>query len=170
MTSDSASNIKTDIKIDIKIDIKEIMELLPHRYPFLLVDRVLEYKTNDSIKCLKNVTINENFFCGHFPGMPVMPGVLIIEACAQAAAILAFQTMKDKGESVEDGIFLFAGIDKARFKKPVVPGDQLIISVSVDASKRAIWKTSATVTVGDKIVCQASLLAAFTKKDVNQRG
>jgi 3-hydroxyacyl-[acyl-carrier-protein] dehydratase len=168
MTSDSASNIDKNLNKNINIDIKDIMELLPHRYPFLLVDRVLDYNINDSIKCLKNVTINENFFCGHFPGMPVMPGVLIIEACAQATAILAFQTMKDQGESIEDGIFLFAGIDKARFKKPVVPGDQLIINASLDASKQAIWKTSATVTVGDKIVCQASLMAAFTKKDVNK--
>ena len=150
--------------IENNIDINKIMKLLPHRYPFLLVDRVLEYKSNESITCLKNVTINENFFCGHFPGMPVMPGVLMIEACAQATAILAFQSMKDNNLDIENGIFLFAGIDKARFKKPVTPGDQLKISASVIASKQAIWKTSATVTVEDKIVCQANLMAAFTKK------
>jgi 3-hydroxyacyl-[acyl-carrier-protein] dehydratase len=150
--------------IENNIDINKIMKLLPHRYPFLLVDRVLEYKANESITCLKNVTINENFFCGHFPGMPVMPGVLMIEACAQATAILAFQSMQDNNLDIENGIFLFAGIDKARFKKPVIPGDQLIISASVLASRQAIWKTSATVKVDDKIVCHAELMAAFTKK------
>ena len=146
------------------IDINHIMELLPHRYPFLLIDRVLEYNSHKDIVCLKNVTINENFFCGHFPGMPVMPGVLMIEACAQATAVLAFQSMKDQDLSIEDGIFLFAGIDKARFKKPVVPGDQLIISASLDSTKQSIWKTSAKVTVGGDIVCKANLLAAYTKK------
>ena len=100
------------------IEIKDIMKLLPHRYPFLLIDRVLNYNIGKDIVCLKNVTSNEEFFCGHFPGNPVMPGVLMIESCAQATAILAFQTMKDRGEDTEDGLFLFAGIDKARFKKP----------------------------------------------------
>ncbi len=145
------------------IEIKDIMKLLPHRYPFLLIDRVLDYNAGKDIVCLKNVTVNEEFFCGHFPGNPVMPGVLMIEACAQATAILAFQTMKDRGEDIEDGLFLFAGIDKARFKKPVVPGDQLIISATVEFCRQSIWKTSAKVTVDDKVACQAGLMAAYAK-------
>jgi 3-hydroxyacyl-[acyl-carrier-protein] dehydratase len=145
------------------IEIKDIMKLLPHRYPFLLIDRMLDYNAGKDIVCLKNVTMNEEFFCGHFPGNPVMPGVMMIEACAQATAILAFQTMKDRGEDIEDGLFLFAGIDKARFKKPVVPGDQLIISATVESCRQSVWKTSAKVTVDDKVVCQAGLMAAYAK-------
>ena len=146
---------------DTQLDIKEIMKLLPHNYPFLLIDRVLEYTAGEEITCLKNVTINEQFFCGHFPQNPVMPGVLIVEACAQATAILAFKTLQHQGVDVKDGLFLFAGIDKARFKKIVVPGDQLKIHTKIETAKGAIWKVSAKVTVDDELVCQASLMAAF---------
>jgi 3-hydroxyacyl-[acyl-carrier-protein] dehydratase len=145
------------------IEIKDIMKLLPHRYPFLLIDRVLDYNAGKDIVCLKNVTVNEEFFCGHFPGNPVMPGVLMVEACAQATVMLAFQTMKDQGEDVENGLFLFAGIDKARFKKPVIPGDQLEIYASIESYRQSVWKTSAKVTVDGKLVCQAGLMAAYAK-------
>lgn len=140
------------------MDIHEILAHLPHRYPFLLVDRVLEIEPNKSIHAYKNVTINEPFFVGHFPHHPVMPGVLILEAMAQTAAILSFKTMGSK--SSDNEVYYFVGIDNARFKKPVGPGDQLIIDVALTANKRGIWKFSAVARVAGEIVTEADLICA----------
>ena len=123
---------------DTSMDIHEILNHLPHRYPFVLVDRVISYEVGKEITAIKNVTINEPFFPGHFPYHPVMPGVLIIEAMAQAAAIVSFKTMDSKPS--DDSVYYFAGIDKARFKKPVSPGDQLVLNVKIDRILRGIWK------------------------------
>jgi 3-hydroxyacyl-[acyl-carrier-protein] dehydratase len=142
------------------LDINRILKLLPHRYPILLVDRVLELDPRVRIKALKNVSVNEPFFQGHFPEYPVMPGVLILEALAQASALLAFSEQKD-----EDSLYFFAGIDNARFKKPVIPGDQLILNAEVERYKSGIWKFKAFAMVGDDIVCQADLLCALRKRE-----
>jgi 3-hydroxyacyl-[acyl-carrier-protein] dehydratase len=142
------------------LDIHRILKLLPHRYPILLVDRVLELDPRTRIKALKNVSINEPFFQGHFPDYPVMPGVLIIEALAQASALLAFSEQKE-----DDSLYFFAGIDNARFKKPVLPGDQLILNAEVERYKSGIWKFKAFACVGDDIVCQADLLCALRKRE-----
>lgn len=140
------------------MDIHEVMKYLPHRYPFLLVDRVLEM-TDEKIIALKNVTINEPFFVGHFPHSPVMPGVLIIEAMAQTAAIMSF---KSKGVKPDDNTILyFAGIDNARFKRPVLPGDTLIFEAKLEREMRGIWKYSAVARVGDEIAAQADLMCAI---------
>ncbi|NOX27988.1 MAG: 3-hydroxyacyl-ACP dehydratase FabZ [Gammaproteobacteria bacterium] len=140
------------------IDIQGILEYLPHRYPFLLVDRVLNYTVGESIQVVKNVTINEPFFQGHFPVMPVMPGVLIIEAMAQAAGILTFLTTETKPG--QDNIYYLAGVDNARFKQPVVPGDQLILDVNVHKSVRNVWKFKAQASVEGKTVCSAEIMCA----------
>jgi 3-hydroxyacyl-[acyl-carrier-protein] dehydratase len=142
------------------LDINRILKLLPHRYPILLVDRVLELDPRVRIKALKNVSVNEPFFQGHFPEYPVMPGVLILEALAQASALLAFSEEKD-----EDSLYFFAGIDNARFKKPVIPGDQLILNAEVERYKSGIWKFKAFAMVGEDIVCQADLLCALRKRE-----
>ena len=142
------------------LDINRILKLLPHRYPILLVDRVIELDPRVRIKALKNVSINEPFFQGHFPEYPVMPGVLILEALAQASALLAFSEEKD-----EDSLYFFAGIDNARFKKPVIPGDQLILNAEVERYKSGIWKFKAFAMVGEDIVCQADLLCALRKRE-----
>jgi len=142
------------------LDINRILKLLPHRYPILLVDRVLELDPRVRIKALKNVSVNEPFYQGHFPEYPVMPGVLILEALAQASALLAFSEEKD-----EDSLYFFAGIDNARFKKPVIPGDQLILNAEVERYKSGIWKFKAFAMVGEDIVCQADLLCALRKKE-----
>ncbi len=145
-----------------QINIKEILSLLPHRYPFVLIDRVLALQPNESIQALKNVTVNELYFMGHFPDNPVMPGVLIVEAIAQAAAILSFKTLDAmKVQRTGKEIFYFAGIDKARFKQPVIPGDQLIIDVRIIKQKREIVKAAGTVTVRGEIVCTAEIMAAY---------
>jgi 3-hydroxyacyl-[acyl-carrier-protein] dehydratase len=141
-------------------DILKIMEVLPHRYPFLLVDRILEIDIeNMKIKALKNVTINEPFFIGHFPGNPVMPGVLIIEAMAQVGAYLML-----KKAGIEDGIVLFASIEEAKFRKPVVPGDQIIFEVEGINIKKSMGKIKAVAKVDDQVVCEAILMAAVKKK------
>ncbi|WP_299226019.1 3-hydroxyacyl-ACP dehydratase FabZ [Sulfurihydrogenibium sp.] len=141
-------------------DILKIMEVLPHRYPFLLVDRILEIDIeNMKIKALKNVTINEPFFIGHFPGNPVMPGVLIIEAMAQVGAYLML-----KKAGIEDGIVLFASIEEAKFRKPVVPGDQIIFEVEGINIKKSMGKIKAVAKVNDQVVCEAILMAAVKKK------
>ncbi|HEY6926532.1 MAG TPA: 3-hydroxyacyl-ACP dehydratase FabZ, partial [Steroidobacteraceae bacterium] len=131
----------------IRFDIAEILRYLPHRYPFLLVDRVLEIQPGESITALKNVTYNEPFFPGHFPGRPVMPGVMIIEALAQATGILAFTS--SNVIPTDETRFYFVGIDKARFRKPVIPGDQLILKASVQRALKGIWKFETTAVVGD---------------------
>lgn len=141
------------------MDINEILQYLPHRYPFLLVDRVLELDEGKRVLALKNVTINEPFFPGHFPHRPVMPGVLILEALAQAAAVLSFKTMGQKPD--ENSVVYFAGIDKARFKRPVSPGDQLLLEVSITRTMRNIWKYQGVARVGDEIAAEAELMCAL---------
>jgi 3-hydroxyacyl-[acyl-carrier-protein] dehydratase len=141
------------------MDIHTILKQLPHRYPFLLVDRVLEIDKGKSIKALKNVTINEPFFVGHFPHRPVMPGVLMIEALAQAAALLAFDML---GKAPDDKtVYYFAGIDGARFKRPVEPGDQLILNVTLDRMKAGIFKFKANAMVGDALAVEAELMCTM---------
>jgi 3-hydroxyacyl-[acyl-carrier-protein] dehydratase len=144
------------------MDVHEIIETLPHRYPFLLVDRVLECEPGKRILALKNVTINEPFFQGHFPHYPVMPGVLIIEALAQAAALLSCRTLDTKPR--KDSIIYFAGIDNARFKKPVTAGDQLLLEALFLRSMRGVWKYSGTARVGDQIVAEAEMMCAIRDK------
>ena len=139
-----------------QLDIHEILNHLPHRYPFVLIDRVIDLKLNEEITAIKNVTINEPFFPGHFPYHPVMPGVLIVEAMAQAAAVLSFKTM-DVLPS-EDSVYYFAGIDNVRFKKPVSPGDQLILNVKIDRVLKGIWKYKAQAKVDDQIVAEAEMM------------
>lgn len=138
------------------MDIHQILNHLPHRYPFVLVDRVVSYELGKEITAIKNVTINEPFFPGHFPYHPVMPGVLIIEAMAQAAAIVSFKTMESKPS--DDSVYYFAGIDKARFKKPVSPGDQLVLNVKIDRILRGIWKYSGTASVEGVVVAEAEFM------------
>ena len=141
------------------MDIHQILKLLPHRYPILLVDRVLEIEKGKRIKALKNVSINEPFFMGHFPKYPVMPGVLMLEAMAQTAALLAFHALDVMPD--ENTVYYFAGIDNARFKRPVSPGDQVIMDVALDRTKAGILKFSATSSVSGQLVCQAGLLCTM---------
>ena len=143
------------------MDIHKILKQLPHRYPLLLVDRVLELEKGVRIKALKNVSINEPHLQGHFPHRPVMPGVLMLEALAQAAALLAFDTL---GETPDDQtVYYFAGIDGARFKRPVEPGDQLILEVELDRMKAGIFKFKARAKVGDEIAAEAELMCTMRK-------
>src|SRR5471030_1771864 len=144
------------------MDIREILAHLPHRYPFLLVDRILEMEVGKRVVGLKNVTFNEPFFVGHFPHHPVMPGVLIIEALAQASALLAFDTAGRKPD--DKTVIYFVGIDKARFKKPVVPGDQLMLHGELTRSVRGIWKFATHAKVGDVTVAEAELMC--TVRDI----
>ena len=143
------------------MDVNEIREYLPHRYPFLLVDRVLELVKGESIVAIKNVTVNEPFFNGHFPDHPVMPGVLIVEAMAQAAGILGFKTMDKKPQ--DGSIYYFVGSDKLRFKRPVVPGDQLKLEAKVLSERRGIWKFEVRASVEDDTVSSATILCADRK-------
>jgi 3-hydroxyacyl-[acyl-carrier-protein] dehydratase len=143
------------------MDIHKILKQLPHRYPFLLVDRVLEIDKGKTIKALKNVTINEPFFEGHFPNRPVMPGVLMIEALAQAAALLAFDAMDSAPQ--DDMIYYFAGINAARFKRPVVPGDQLILQVELLRMKVGIFKFKASALVDGELAVEAEITCAVRK-------
>lgn len=138
------------------MDIHEILEHLPHRYPFLLVDRVLDVVPGERIVALKNVSVNEPFFPGHYPHHPVMPGVLIVEALAQAAAILSFKTLGGKPD--DKSVYYFVGIDNARFKRPVSPGDQLILEVSIQANKRGLWKFAAQAKVDGQVAAEAELM------------
>lgn len=140
------------------IDILEILRLLPHRYPFVMIDRVLSMVADQEVVALKNVTINEPFFQGHFPGKPVMPGVLMLEGMAQAGCILAYCS---EPENIGTKLLYFAGIDKARFRQPVGPGDQLIYKIRLVKKKRAIQKLSGEAYVDDKLVAQAELMASF---------
>lgn len=144
------------------MDIHEVMAHLPHRYPFLLVDRVLVCEPGKSIEAVKNVTINEPFFQGHFPHHPVMPGVLIMEALAQAAGILSFKTIGTMPD--ENSVFYFVGIDNARFKKPVTAGDQLHLHIEILRQMRGIWKFKAEARVDGEIVAEAELMCA--KRDI----
>jgi 3-hydroxyacyl-[acyl-carrier-protein] dehydratase len=143
------------------MDIHQILKKLPHRYPFLLVDRVLQVEKGKSLRALKNVTINEPFFMGHFPQRPVMPGVLIIEALAQAGALLSFASLDV--ELAEDALFYFAGIDDARFKRVVEPGDQLFLDVTFLRMKAGIMKFGARALVGEELACEAELMCTMRK-------
>ncbi len=140
------------------MDILGVLEHLPHRYPFLLVDRVLALTPGESIVALKNVSFNEPYFTGHFPGRPVMPGVLILEAMAQAAGILAFVTANSK--PTDNSVFYFVGIDNVRFKQPVVPGDQLILEVQVVRTVRDVWKFQAEAKVNGKLATGGDIMCA----------
>ncbi len=141
------------------LDIHQILEHLPHRYPMLLVDRVLDCEAGKSIKALKNVSINEPFFPGHYPHSPVMPGVLVIESMAQTAAILTFITMNAKPNA--ESLYYFVGIDNARFKKPVMPGDQMVLDVTLTRSLRGMWKYAAKATVDGHLCAEADLMCAY---------
>ena len=141
------------------LDINQIKQYLPHRYPLLLVDRVLDWEAGKRITAIKNVTVNEEFFNGHFPNKPVMPGVLMIEAMAQTAAILSFLTMDVKPD--EDTIVYFLGIDGARFKRPVEPGDQLKMDVEIIRVARGIWKYKATATVDGQLAVEGELMCTM---------
>lgn len=142
-----------------ELRIAEILKVLPHRYPFLLVDRVIEVDGDKRLVALKNVSINEPFFAGHFPGAPVMPGVLTIEAMAQAAAILGL--LHSKPEDVKDAVVYFMGIDEARFRRPIVPGDQLRIVINVLRRKAIVWKMRGEVWVDKELAAEAILLSSI---------
>jgi len=147
------------------LDVKEIIKCIPHRYPFLLVDRVVDYEKGKWIKAIKNVTINEPFFQGHFPGEPIMPGVLMIEALAQAGGILAL--LEDKGQNK---IAFFMTIDKVKFRKPAVPGDQLLLNVEVSKVIRStIVKTHGEVLVDGKVICEGDLMFSVIDKPLQKR-
>jgi len=151
------------VKSPISLDIRGILEHLPHRYPMLLVDRVLELLPGERIVALKNVSVNEPFFSGHFPHIPVMPGVLMIEALAQAAGILAFRTI---GQTTDPhAVFYFVGIDGARFKRPVGPGDQLRLEVRVRRIRSGIWQYDARALVADQLAVEAQLMCTMRRID-----
>lgn len=144
-----------------QLDINRIMEILPHRYPFLLVDRVIDHEPGKKITCIKNVTMNEPFFEGHFPGHPVMPGVLIVEAMAQSGGILVGLSM---GDDVKDKVCYFVSVDNTKFRKPVVPGDQLSIEMEAVGCRRGIWTFIGKAYVAGKLVTEAELKATFAPK------
>lgn len=141
-----------------ELDITEIVKYLPHRYPFLLIDRVTGMEPGVGLSAVKNVTANEPIFTGHFPQFPVFPGVLILEAMAQSCAVFAFRELG--GYPSKETLYLLAGIDKARFKKQVVPGDQMVLSVTVERTRRGIWRFAATATVDEQLCCSAEILIA----------
>ncbi len=144
------------------IDIREIMSFLPHGYPFLLVDRILEIEPGKRIVGIKNVTYNEPFFPGHFPGRPIMPGVLIVEAMAQTAGVLAFKSMPEEGQRRP---VLFLGLDNVRFRKPVVPGDQLRMEIEITRHPQAIWRFKGKAFVDNQLVAEADLLAMLGEEE-----
>ena len=145
------------------MDIHEILDYLPHRYPFVMIDRVVSFELGKEITAIKNVSINEPYFPGHFPYHPVMPGVMIVEAMAQAAAILSFKTMDTKPS--DDSVYYFAGIDNARFKKPVSPGDQIVLNVKIDRILKGIWKYTGVAKVDDVVVAEASMMCILKAID-----
>lgn len=145
-----------------ELRIAEILKILPHRYPFLLIDRILEVEGDKRLVALKNVTINEPFFAGHFPGNPVMPGVLTIEAMAQAGAVMGL--IHSAPEDVKNAVVYFMGIDEARFRRPIVPGDQLRIVVNVLRRKSVVWKMKGEVWVGEALAAEATLLSSIGKQ------
>lgn len=141
------------------IDINRIMQMIPHRYPFLLIDRVVDVVTGESAIGIKNVTVNESFFQGHFPDSPIMPGVLIIEAMAQTAGVLGFASVDKQPD--DKRLYLFAGVDGVRFKRPVVPGDRLMMTAEIDSCKRNIWRFCCSAKVDGLLVCEATILCAL---------
>lgn len=148
-----------------ELNIQQIMDRLPHRYPMLLVDKVIEMVPGKSIVAIKNVSFNEPFFNGHFPGRPVMPGVLIIEALAQAAALFSFEGQDDVNPADEKTAYYLVGVDKARFRQPVVPGDQLRLEVTADRISRVMCKYTAVAKVDDKVVAEAKIMCAIRPLD-----
>jgi 3-hydroxyacyl-[acyl-carrier-protein] dehydratase len=142
------------------MDIHEVIKYLPHRYPFLLIDRIIEMEMGKSVVALKNVSMNELFFTGHFPERPVMPGVLILEAMAQAGAVLAYKSTNSSPEKDEGALYYFAAIDNARFRRVVEPGDQLRLEVNVIRAKRDVWKLTGCAYVGDHLACSADFMSA----------
>lgn len=145
------------------MDIREILEILPHKYPFLLIDRILKLEPGKRATGIKSVTINEHFFQGHFPDYPIMPGVLIIEAMAQLGGVLAF-----KSDGGKDKLVYFLGIDKAKFRKPVFPGDQIQFEVEVIQRRLNVWKLKGSASVEGKLVCEAELMAMITEKTIER--
>ncbi|MES2180762.1 MAG: 3-hydroxyacyl-ACP dehydratase FabZ [Pseudomonadota bacterium] len=154
-------------KIATSMDIHEILDHLPHRYPFVLIDRVVSLELGKEIIAIKNVSINEPYFPGHFPYHPVMPGVLIVEAMAQAAAILSFKTMGTKPS--DDSVYYFAGIDSARFKKPVSPGDQIVLHVKIDRILKGIWKYTGEAKVDNVVVAEAQMMCILKAIDNTEK-
>lgn len=144
------------------MNVTEILNMLPHRYPFLLVDKVLDFEVGKYLTAVKNVTVNEPFFQGHFPGYPVMPGVLILEAMAQATGLLGFNTMEEG--SSDKMLYLFVGVDEARFKRQVIPGDTMTLHVEFLRKSRGIWKFSCTAKVGDELAAEAVIMCAARDK------
>jgi 3-hydroxyacyl-[acyl-carrier-protein] dehydratase len=142
---------------------EEIKKFLPHRYPFLLVDRVTECTPGETLTAIKNVTVNEPFFQGHFPEKAIMPGVLIIEALAQATGLLGFRTMSEIAR--DDLLYMLVGVDNVRFKRQVIPGDQLVLKVQLEKKSRSIWKFTCEAKVDDELVTSANMLCAATAKD-----
>jgi len=147
-----------------ELNINQIKNLLPHRYPFLLVDKVISYEPLKSIVALKNITLNEPYFVGHFPAMPIMPGVLVTEVMAQTAALLGCLSSTEK--PTKDALFYLVGIDNARFKRPVIPGDQLIINAIFERERRNVWKFKTTATVDDILVASADIMTAVREPDL----
>jgi 3-hydroxyacyl-[acyl-carrier-protein] dehydratase len=143
-------------------DIQKIMNLLPHRYPFIMIDRILELVPGEKVVALKNVTINEPFFQGHFPGRPIMPGVLMIEAMGQAGAVLAAETLP---EQEQGSLIYFMGMNKVKFRKPVVPGDQIIFEIKFLKQRAKVFKMSGMAFVDEKLVAEAELMASFGEKE-----
>jgi len=141
------------------MDIKTVLEHLPHRYPFLMIDRVLEFEVGKRIVALKNVTINEPFFPGHFPHHPVMPGVMVIESMAQAAAILAFKSGQRRPD--DNSVVYFLGIDETRVNSPVVPGDQLVLSAQIERHLKGVWRFGAEAKVGDRLAAEAKMMCTL---------
>ncbi len=148
--------------MDKPYDILKIMEFLPHRYPFLLLDRVMDLVPGESIVALKNVTISEPFFQGHFPKEPIMPGVLIVEAMAQAGGVLAYETV---GGNLETSAVYFMGMDKVKFRKPVIPGDQLVFNVKIIRNRSTVFKMAGTAKVDGKVVTEAEIMASLGEKE-----
>lgn len=162
----TASPLETTTNSGVVLDVRDIQRILPHRYPFLLIDRIVEMVRRERIVALKNVTINEPFFQGHFPDFPIMPGVLVIEAMAQAGGLLLLTELPD----YKDKLLLFTGVERAKFRKPVVPGDQLRLVVTVQAFRRTAARLSGEAYVGEKLACEATLTCQIIDRPPESSG